>query len=73
MFRKIFLFILGCLLSSFGLMYIIIYLNLLSMGYTFYKYLLFIIKRYECILFLVGIILICISLRKKKEKHEIRI
>lgn len=67
MFKKIIIFLIGLLMSSLGLMYIIIYLNLLSMEYTFLKYLKFILKRYECLQFLLGIILIYISIRKDKK------
>lgn len=64
------LFTLGILLSSYGLTFIIIYLNLLSMGYTFLEYVNFIIRKGECILLLFGIFLIIISMFKRKEKKD---
>lgn len=64
------LFTLGIFLSSYALTFIIIYLNLLSMGYTFLEYVNFIIRKAECILLLFGIFLIIISMFKRKEKKD---
>lgn len=64
MIRHILLFILGILLNSISLMFIIIYLNLLKMNYTFIEYLKYIITNIECLLFIPGILLIKISLKK---------
>lgn len=64
------LFSLGILFSSYALTFIIIYLNLLSMGYTFLEYVNFIIRKAECILLLFGIFLIIISMFKRKEKKD---
>jgi len=73
MYRGI-LFITGFFLSVIGFTFIITYLNLLTIGYTFFEYLSFIIKRIECIIAIVGIIFINISLYKKGErKHDIYI
>jgi|GEM_PF-723279 len=57
---------LSCLLTGFGLMilglfYTLGYLNLLTIGYNFCEYLEFIIKRYECMIFVVGLCLTIIS------------
>ena len=64
MIRHILLFILGILLNSISLMFIIIYLNLLKMNYTFVEYLKYIITNMECLLFIPGILFIKISLKK---------
>ena len=61
---KIFLFFGGIILASIGLMFIILYLNLLSMGYSFLEFGKFIISRGECWILLVGIIMIIISLER---------
>lgn len=62
---KLFFFFLGFSMTVFGLVYIIIYLNLLTFGYTFIEYLQFIISRYECLMAVVGsIILLVIILMK---------
>ena len=55
---KIFLFILGILFSVVGLIYIISYLNLLSLGYNFLEYGKFICSKIECLVGIVGIIII---------------
>ena len=61
---KIFLYILGIVLSSIGLTYIIIYLNLLVMGFTFIDYLKYVFSKIECILFFIGYIMLIILLKK---------
>lgn len=66
--KIIILFTLGVFLSSYSLMFIIIYLNLLKMDYSFVEYLIYIFKRFECMLLFVGIILILISTYKKRIK-----
>lgn len=62
---KLFFFFIGFILSVFGFTYIIAYLNLLTFGYSFIDYLRFIFSRYECILSIVGIIMIFISTTMK--------
>ena len=64
---RIFLFLLGILFLSIGLSFIIIYLNLLNMGYSILDYVNFIIRRCECLITLLGIIFIILSMRKGKK------
>lgn len=45
--------LLGCILISIGLFLIIIYLNLFVYGYTFFKFVYFIIRK-GIILFIIG-------------------
>ena len=47
-------------------MFIIMYLNLINMGYSFFDFFYFIIKRIECLMFFLGIILIVVSMNLKK-------
>lgn len=61
MFLKAFLFLLGFGLTVIGCVYIIVYLNLLSIGYNFFEYVNFIIRRLECLNALFGIIIMIIS------------
>ncbi len=61
MFYRVFLFLLGFGLTTVGFVYIICYLNLLSIGYNFFQYVNFIIRRFECLLALIGIILMILS------------
>ncbi len=44
-------------ISSIGFMFILLYTNLLTMGYSFLEFVKFISTRFECLLFLLGIIL----------------
>lgn len=64
--KRIIFLILGIILSSIGLMFIVLYLNLLTIGYNFKDYVKFIISKMECILFFIGIILIIGSLEGRK-------
>ncbi len=57
MLARIFFFLLGFGLSVIGFMYIIIYLNLMSIGYNFFEYVKFISSRLECLNAIIGIII----------------
>lgn len=58
--------IIGILLTGFSLTFIIIYINLLSIGYTFINYVNYISRRWECLLIIPGVLLIINALRKGK-------
>ncbi len=64
------IYFLGIILASIGLFYIILYLNLLTMGYSFLNYVNFIFRRIECLLFIVGILIIIYCLEREKI-HEL--
>ena len=59
---KIFLFLFGFGLTIIGIIYIILYLNLLTIGYNFNEYVNFIIRRIECWYSVLGIIIMLISI-----------
>ena len=59
---RIFLFLLGFGLTTIGFVYIISYLNLFTIGYNFFQYVNFIIRRIECLNTVIGIILMTISI-----------
>ena len=61
---RILLYIIGVILTSIGLFFIIIYLNLLTIGYSFLEFVKFISRRFEVWLLLIGIICIIISLER---------
>lgn len=63
MFLKSFLFLFGFGLTVISLSFIIIYLNLLTIGYNFIDYVNFIIRRFECINLLTGFIIVFISFK----------
>ncbi len=70
---RIFFFLLGFGLSVVGFTYIISYLNLFTIGYNLKEYLLFISKRYECVVALLGLLIITLSIFKGGNKIDIRI
>lgn len=74
MYQKIFLFLIGFGLTVIGFIYIISYLNLLTIGYNFLYYVNFIIRRIECLYAPIGLILIFISINLYKgEEYDIHI
>ena len=68
---KVILFILGVFLCSFGLLFDLLYLNLLSMGYSFLEYVKFIISRVECNSLPIGIIILLFLLGGKNIYEKI--
>ena len=50
--------IFGTILASIGFMFILLYTNLMTMGYSFFDFVKFISKRVECLLFVFGICII---------------
>ena len=67
MIKNLILRLVGILITSYSLMFIIIYLNLLNMNYSLIDYILYILTHIECLIIFLGIILIIISLRKEKK------
>jgi len=65
---RILCYVIGVLMVSFGLTFCFFNFNLLTLGYSFLEYLLFILKKLECLQLIVGILLIWLSLKKGKEK-----
>lgn len=63
MFIKTFVFLFGFGLTVISLSYIILYLNLLTIGYNFLEYVNFIIRRIECINIITGLLLMIIILK----------
>lgn len=68
---RIILFLVGFGLSVIGFVYIIAYLNYLSIGYSFGDYLKFIITRIECLVSLIGLSFINIAIFMKGDKNEL--
>ena len=59
---KFLMFLSGVLLTSIGLFFLILYLNLFTLGYSFFDFVKFIIMRPECWLFTIGLVLLYFSL-----------
>lgn len=69
---KFFFFLFGFGLTLIGFVYIIIYLNLMTIGYNFSEYVNFIIRRLECWYSVIGMIIMFLSIIKG-EKNELHI
>ncbi|MFV0249857.1 MAG: hypothetical protein ACK5HP_02340 [Bacilli bacterium] len=74
MLLRIFFFLIGFGLTVIGSVYIISYLNLLTIGYNFSQFVNFIIRRIECIYTLFGIVIIALTIYLPKGgKNELHI
>lgn len=70
--NRLFFFLIGFGLTIIGFVYIIMYLNLITIGYNFLEYVNFIIRRFECLNAIFGILIMFFSL-PKEEKDELHI
>lgn len=68
---RIFVFLIGFGLTVIGCVYSISYLNLLTLGYSFLEYVQFIMKRFECLYTIIGIIIIMFDLYIPGGKNEL--
>ena len=59
--RRIFFFLIGFGFAVIGFSYIILYLNLFSIGYNLEDYVNFIIRRYECYYSILGLFIMVIA------------
>lgn len=66
--KKYLCIILGVLLNSIGLFFLVLYLNLFNMGYTFIDFVKFIIVRWECYLLPIGALIIYFNLERIQKK-----
>ena len=73
MLLRIILFIGGIFLSAYGLLFMIIYLNLINIGLTFDEYFKLICARYECMSFFIGLLMIGSAFIRKKVKNDLYI
>lgn len=71
LFARIFVFLIGFGLTVIGFVYMISYLNLLSLGYNFLEYVQFIFRRLECMYSVIGILIIVLDLYIPGGKHEL--
>ncbi len=62
MFARIFIFLFGFGLSVIGASFLILYLNLITTGYTFLEYVNFIIRRPEMYYLILGLIIIFLTI-----------
>ena len=66
---RIFFFLFGFGLMTIGFVYIILYLNILSIGYNFLYYVNFISRRIECYFSILGFIILNLSIYIKGDKN----
>ena len=65
---RIFFFLFGFGLMTVGFVYIILYLNIINIGYNFSYYVNFISRRIECYFSLIGFIILNLSIYIKGDK-----
>lgn len=68
MFFRIICFFMGILFTVTGFVNLILYLNLLSIGYSFFEYVNFIIRRIEVLSLFIGMFMIFISIFYRRKK-----
>ena len=68
---RVFFFLFGFGFTTLGFSFMILYLNLFTMGYNFYDYVNFIIRRPECYLGIFGFIIMTTSIIKGDDKNEL--
>ncbi len=67
---RVFFFLVGFALMVLGLSFMILYLNLLTIGYNFSFYANFITRRIECYYAVIGFIIVLLSLIIKGDKKD---
>ena len=67
---RVFFFLLGFGFTVIGFSFIILYLNLTTMGYNFINYVNFISRRIECYYSIIGLIIMILSIRIKGDKKD---
>jgi len=69
---RFFFFLIGFGLTLIGSLYVIMYLNLTTIGYNFLDYVNFIIRRFECWYLVIGLVIMFLSL-PKEDKNALSI
>lgn len=67
---RIFLFIIGFILMTLGITYIILYTNYITLGYNFKEYVNLISSKLECLLAPLGLIIIILTIYIKGGKSN---
>ena len=65
------IFLVGFGFSIIGFVYIIAYLNYLTIGYSFIDYIKLIMTRVECLIVILGFILLNIAIFKGSDNHGV--
>ena len=67
---RVFFFLMGFGFTVMGCSFIILYLNLTTMGYNFTNYVNFISRRIECYYSIIGLIMMILSICIKGDKKD---
>jgi len=67
---RVFFFLTGFGLTVIGCSFIILYLNLTTMGYNFINYVNFISRRGECYYSVIGLLIMVLSIKIKGDKKN---
>ena len=67
---RVFFFLLGFGFTVIGFSFIILYLNLTTMGYNFINYVNFISRRIECYYSIIGLIIMMLSIWIKGDRKD---
>ncbi len=67
---RLFFFLIGFCLLVVGFTDLVLYLNLLTMGYTFLEFLKFVLVGYPGILISLGFVLVLLTIFKRKREDE---
>ena len=67
---RVFFFLMGFGFLVIGFTFIILYLNLTTMGYNFANYVNFICRRIECYYSIIGLIIMFLSMTIKGDKKD---
>ena len=73
MFTRIFFFLVGFALTVLGSTFMVLYLNLITIGYSFKEYVNFIIRRAEIYYLFVGLIIIFLTLTLGGNKNGLHL
>lgn len=67
---RVFFFLVGFGFTIIGCSFIILYLNLTTIGYNFVNYVNFISRRIECYFSIIGIVIMTLSICVKGDKKD---
>ena len=56
-----------------GSSYIVMYFNLISLGYSFLEYLKYIFTHLPCLLFFIGLFLVILVLNRKDDRRDLHL
>ena len=73
MFTRIFFFLVGFAMTVLGSTFMVLYLNLITIGYSFKEYVNFIIRRAEIYYLFVGLIIIFLTLTLGGNKNGLHL